>query len=158
MLRVLSLCLAALALVASSVAGGQKPDPAKLSKEEETLLDLTNAVRKKHDLPPLKANAVLTQVARGHSANMAKHLKMAHVLDGKDPADRVKDAGYVYAVVGENVATARNRTMRDIFEKWMDSPDHRANILKKEYAEIGIGVFRPLPGEWYCTQVFGTPR
>ena len=40
----------------------------------------------------------------------------------------------------------------------MGSQQHRENILKREFREIGIGVARNEDGEIYYTQVFGTPR
>src|SRR5690242_15636055 len=83
-----------------------KPDETKLSKEEQRVLDLANEARAKEKLPPLKANATLAQVARAHAANMAKQHKMDHVLDGKNPAQRVDKAGYDYSSMGENIAVA----------------------------------------------------
>ena len=69
----------------------------KLSEDEQTVLDLTNAERRKLKLPPLKANELLTKAAREHSANMAKQKKMDHVLDDlrqngvtQDELDRAK--------------------------------------------------------------------
>ena len=55
---------------------------------------MTNKARAKEKLPPLKLNSVLTKVARAHSANMAKQEKMEHELDGKNPSQRIKEAGY----------------------------------------------------------------
>ncbi|HEX3315257.1 MAG TPA: CAP domain-containing protein [Gemmataceae bacterium] len=46
----------------------------------------------------------------------------------------------------------------DIFDGWMKSPGHRANILKPEFTEIGIGAVRSETGKQYCTQNFGRPR
>jgi uncharacterized protein YkwD len=136
-----------------AVAGTNPP----LSADEKTILDLTNKAREEKSLPPLTLNPVLTKVARAHSANQAKQEKMAHVLDGKNPADRVKEAGYKYSWVGENVAKGENVTVRQVFDGWMNSEHHRDNILKADYREIGIGVARNAKGEVYYTQVFGAP-
>src|SRR5438874_2719232 len=67
-------------------AGEPKFQP---TAQEKKLLDLTNAERKKEELPPLKFNPTLMKVARDHSKNMAKQSKMDHVLDGKNPRDRI---------------------------------------------------------------------
>ena len=83
---------------------------------------------------------------------------MAHELDGKKPSDRVKAAGYKYANTGENVAFGKGTTVDEIFEGWMNSPGHRANILKAEFTEIGIGAAKSDTGKWYYTQNFGRPR
>jgi uncharacterized protein YkwD len=135
--------------------GEQKPS-VTLSNDEKTILELTNKARAEKNLPPLTVNPMLTAVARAHSANMAKKGEMNHVLDGKNPADRVKDAGYRYSWTGENIAMGENVTVPDIFGGWMKSKAHRDNILKPEYQEIGIGIARNDKGEVYYTQEFGT--
>jgi uncharacterized protein YkwD len=127
----------------------------KLSRTEQAIVDLTNKARAKEKLPPLKPNAVLFKVARAHSANMAKKGRMEHVLDGKNPAQRVAAAGYDYTWVGENIAESDELNPRHIVKGWMKSPHHRENILKKEFREIGIGVVRNDKDEVYYTQVFG---
>lgn len=37
---------------------------------------------------------------------------------------------------------------------WMNSPDHRAGILKGQYREAGVGVTSIRPGEYYWCVVF----
>src|SRR4051794_29532939 len=86
----------------------EKESELKLSEDEKAILKLLNDEREKEKLPPLKPNAILFKVARAHSANMAKQEKMAHVLDGKKPSQRVEEAGYDYRVVGENLAFGEN--------------------------------------------------
>lgn len=147
--------LALAAAVAPSAAQNKKHE---LSNDEKKLVELTNAERKKEKLPPLKINLVLSQVARKHSENMAKQNKMDHVLDDKNPLDRVKASGYRYGYVGENIAYGENVSLETIMESWMNSPPHRKNILKKEFTEIGLGAAKSAKGVWYYTQVFGTPR
>jgi uncharacterized protein YkwD len=142
-------------LLVAADKGEQKPS-VTLSNDEKTILELTNKARAEKNLPPLTVNPVLTAVARAHSANMAKKGEMNHVLDGKNPADRVKDAGYRYSWTGENIAMGENVTVPDIFEGWMKSKAHRDNILKPEYQEIGIGIARNDKGEVYYAQEFGT--
>ncbi|VTT98481.1 SCP-like extracellular OS=Actinosynnema mirum (strain ATCC 29888 / DSM 43827 / NBRC 14064 / IMRU 3971) GN=Amir_4392 PE=4 SV=1: CAP [Gemmataceae bacterium] len=158
-----SFALVLLAALVSVAAAQQPKTPPKkadkkaelvLSKEEQGVIDLTNAERKKADLPPLKANPKLMAAARGHGENMAKQDKLDHVLDDKKPADRVKDAGYKYAAVGENVAW-NQKDPAQVVEAWMNSEGHRANILKKEYEEIGVAVAKNAKGEPYWVQVFG---
>jgi uncharacterized protein YkwD len=130
----------------------------KFTKEEETVLKLTNELRKKEDLPALKPNALLTKAARAHSANMAKQGKLEHVLDEKNPADRVAAAGYKRALVGENVAAGKRMPPKGAYDLWLDSPPHKKNMLSDKFEEIGIGIARDAKGDVYYTQVFGTPR
>jgi uncharacterized protein YkwD len=143
----------------AALADTKKDEPElKLSKGEQAVLDLTNKAREKEELPPLKPNALLCKAARGHSANMSKQRELNHVLDGKNPADRVKDTGYQWASVGENIANGDDLTPAGAVELWMNSPPHKKNILSKDYTEIGIGIVRNDKGDVYYTQVFASPR
>ena len=133
----------------------KKPkDKSKLSAIEQEILDQVNAERKKEDLPPLKLNPLLTEAARAHSANMAKQGKMDHVLDGKNPLDRVRAAGYRPRGVGENIGEGAPSAAK-MMAWWMKSKPHRGNILNKKFKEIGVGVVRDERGRPYYTQVFG---
>jgi uncharacterized protein YkwD len=139
---------------------GKKKPAGKLSPEEQKILDLTNEARKKVKLAPLKINFTLIIAARGHSRNMAKQRKMDHKLNGKGPAERIKDAGYRAAYYGENIAFGFGEfgAPEKIFQGWMDSKGHRKNILTATFREIGIGTYTNDAGEMFYTQVFGTPR
>ena len=158
--RIAAICVCWGAFLSEGVTEEQKEKPSKpnlkLSAVEQKVLDLTNAERKKKDLPPLKADPVLCEVARAHSANMAKQGAMKHDLDGKSPYDRIKAAGYRYAVAGENLAKG-DANPDDVMEAWMDSKDHREHILSPKFDEIGIGLAAD-KREVYYTQVFGKQR
>jgi uncharacterized protein YkwD len=151
-----------LAVLPLAAAQEKKEEP-ELSKEEQELIDLTNAQRKAARLTPgaptpgpLVANQKLLAAARAHAANMAAQDRLDHILDEKSFTDRTKDAGYQYSLVGENIAWNR-QTPRAVLEVWMDSAPHRENILKEEFTEIGVGVAKNKAGERYWVQVFGTP-
>lgn len=137
--------------------GKDKPE-FKLTAAEKQILAWTNEVRAKKDLPPLTIQPELTEAARKHSQNMAKQGKLAHELDGKSPTDRARAAGYKGGGVGENCATGQGITVRGLFDTWMKSEPHRANILSDRYATIGIGLGRNAQGELYATQVFGLKK
>ena len=151
------LSIASLLLFASTVVA-QPPAKFALSADETKILQLANEARTKENLGPLTASPLLTEIARAHSKNQAKQDKMAHELDGKNPGDRIKAAGYAFRAYGENVAYGQNVTLENIFEGWMKSPPHRANILKSDFTEIGIGVAGNDAKKIYYTQVFGRPK
>jgi uncharacterized protein YkwD len=157
MFRLLLVPLFATLLVPLAGATDDKKDAPKLSAEEKALIEATNAERKKAELDPLAPNPKLLEVARGHAANMAKQDKLAHDLDGKTPADRVKEAGYPYTRTAENVAW-NQPTPKAVVAVWMNSPQHKENILTAEFTEIGVAVARNAKGEPYWVQVFAAPR
>ncbi len=154
-----TLLLSLALLTPTAFADGAAPPSSVLTKEERTLLDLLNASRVKEKLTPVRANAVLTGVARAHSANMAKQGKMAHVLDDKTPGKRVLEAGYDYRRVGENVAWSEGNDveLKEIHEGWMNSKVHRDNILRPDFEDVGFGIARDRKGKVYYTQVFCRP-
>jgi uncharacterized protein YkwD len=89
---------------------------------------------------------------------MARQGKMDHKLDEKGPNDRVRDGGYKYESMAENLAVAeQGAALEDIMKKWMASKGHRANILEAEYTEIGVGIASDKDGKSYLTQIFATP-
>lgn len=150
----------ALLLVCVVVQGQEKEKekekkPAKLPRDVETILKLTNAERAREKLPPLAFNDLLFKTAQKHSENMAKQGKMEHTLDEEGPGDRARKVGYKFQRLGENIAYGMTPT--EAVAAWMKSEGHRANILEKRYTEIGIGIAKDKEGRLYHTQVFGTP-
>lgn len=134
----------------------KEPAALQMTPVEQAILDLANKEREKEKLPPLKPSAKLIQLSRDHSLNMAKQNKLDHVLDGKSPFDRAREAGYP-APVAENCAWGA-RTAADVITGWMNSPGHRANLLNKNATEAGVGV---APGDRigpYTTMVLGLRR
>ena len=152
--------LLALATIPSPAAGDDKrddPPGPKLSADEQAVLDLTNAERKKADLPPLKPHPQLMEAARAHAKNMAAQGTLTHVLDEKGPGDRVAAAGYKYAAVGENILWNAAGPKQAV-AGWMDSKPHKENVLKDAYADVGVAVAKSAKGEPYWVQVFGKPK
>jgi uncharacterized protein YkwD len=159
--------IASLILVLAVSSSWAEPAPeetgVKLSEHEQQLLKLLNEARAREKLPPLRPNAILCKVARQHAANMARQEKMEHKLDGKKAPQRVEEAGYDYRLVGENVAFSEGDDeqtvpVEEVHQSWMKSEVHRANILKKDYEEVGLGIGRNAKGQLYYAQVFGTHR
>lgn len=144
-------------VIASDAADPKSPMP-PLTRQEQTILELTNEERAREKIGPLVINAVLTRVARAHSANMLRQGEMKHELDGKRPAQRVDEAGYDYKRVAENIAWTDGVSLKEVMKNWMESKGHRENILNPGFDEIGVGIAKNDKGEMYFTQVFGKQR
>ena len=147
-----SLLLTALC-VTGTLARADEPKP---SADEESVIERTNAERKRADRKPLTANPKLMAAARAHAANMAKEEKLEHTLDDKTFADRAREAGYRFVAIGENIAW-NDETPKAVVEGWMKSEPHKENILNGEFTEIGVAVAQSQKGERYWVQVFGKP-
>lgn len=127
-----------------------------LTADEKMILKLINAERDKAGLAPLKSDSKLNRAARSHSLNMAKQSTLAHELDGKGAADRMKDCGYRLRMFGENCGVG-SRTPVQAVQMWLNSPPHKENILKAEFNETGLGIATGKGGKKYYTQVFAVP-
>lgn len=106
---------------------------------ESRMLELVNAERKAAGLKPVRPDTEMTQVARAHSRDMLARGYFAHVSpDGKDLGDRMQQARVGYLAAGENLALAP--TLFSAHSGLMNSPGHRANILRPQFGRLGIGI------------------
>lgn len=106
---------------------------------EREMLEMINRERQKQGLSPLLADTAMRRVAIAHSRDMMARGYFSHETpEGRDPFDRMKTARIKYIVAGENLAIAR--TLGIAHEGLMNSPGHRANILKPSYGRVGIGI------------------
>jgi hypothetical protein len=152
-------------LVGTSFGGHDAKVP-RIEEVETLLLDGTNACRQSAGRERLKAEPKLTKTARDFAAFMAKTDKYGHQADGKEPSDRVKEHGYTYCVIAENIAYEFSsegfgtRELADkLLEGWKNSPGHRKNMLDPDVTETGIGVAHSEnSNKYYAVQVFGRPR
>ena len=120
---------------------------------ESQLIDSVNKERASRNLQTLGKIDKLTQIGRGHSADMFKRGYFAHSSpEGKSVADRANDAGYLYLIIGENLAYAP--TVELAHKGLMDSKGHRENILSPEFNKIGIGIMDGGVYGLMVTQVF----
>lgn len=125
----------------------------------ERLLELVNVERANAHVGPLTLSAELNEAAVGKAGDMFAKNYWAHISPtGETPWAFITRAGYHYIYAGENLAKSFN-TSEEIVAAWMNSPAHRANILKSEYQEIGFAIQNgSLRGEetTLVVQEFGT--
>ena len=156
-----ALLLAPAATVAESrtARGAQECANADLEATSDNLrqirtavLCLHNRVRTEHGLPALRENKRLRRAAVAHSKDMVRDGFFEHTTpQGVTMVERILRARYVREdqgwAFGENLAwgTGSFGTPRGAVEAWMDSPGHRANLLRAAYREVGIGVVLGVP-------------
>jgi uncharacterized protein YkwD len=105
---------------------------------QDEIIRLTNVERKKAGVPELAPNDSLSEAERLYAWLMVRKNKLAHDLDGES-GDRLNKAGYKWMTWGENIA-ADQTDAAAVVKAWMDDPLHRANLLNKDFTEIGVGV------------------
>lgn len=104
------------------------------------LAALTNQDRAAQGVPAVTEDPVLDAAAQAAANDMAAKGYFAHISpDGKDPWYWLDQAGYRYSYAGQNLAVNFTDSS-NVETAWMDSPTHRANIVKPEYTQVGFGT------------------
>ncbi|HEX9775083.1 MAG TPA: CAP domain-containing protein [Actinomycetota bacterium] len=136
-----ALCVASVAVAAVPAAAGNA------ASDEAAFVSKINGARADRGLPALRVASDLVAVARRHSAEMARSDAIYHnPALGSDVSNWEK--------LGENVG--RGTSVAITHEYFMDSAEHRGNILWAEVTEVGVGV--AYGGKWiYVTQIFRLP-
>lgn len=125
----------------------------------EQLLAATNAQREAAGLSPLKLDNALSAAAAAKASDMFANNYWAHNSPlGKTPWDFIISSGYRYTLAGENLAK-NFQTSDGVVDAWMNSPTHKANIVKGGYRDVGFAIVNGvLNGEetTLVVQMFGT--
>ena len=135
------------------------------AEAEELIIDLINDERQPLSLAILSEDALLTGLAWEHSISMVENDFFSHDrYTGERPFSYEQLPG---TVRGENIAKIPTRqyipgpylSLQEVCEwavsDWMDSPGHKANIVKSNYTKTGVGV--SFSDDWdyiYITQIF----
>ena len=122
---------------------------------------IVNKERAAVGLPALTYNNRLSAIAEIKAVDMINKQYFAHVApDGTDIAALAKHYGYAYINLGENLAEGDFGSSAEVMTGWMNSPGHKANILNKNYTEVGISAVQGnYEGHyvWFAVQEFGRP-
>lgn len=131
-------------------------DPRVVSFQNQVVA-LTNQQRARYGLPPLKMNWELQRMARIKSEDMRTRNYFDHMSPSYgSPFTMMSSFGIHYSYAGENIA-AGQPSPQAVVNAWMQSPGHRANILNKNYTQIGCGVAFGGSYTVYWTQEFIQP-
>lgn len=126
--------------------------PALAQSAEQQVMDLANADRVQHGLAPLKWEPALAQAAAQHAQWMSAQRALSHQYPGEpDLVARGAAAGVHFRSIAENVALAPSPQALET--EWMNSTDHRANILNPGMNSIGVGLVRR-GGSYYAVEDF----
>ncbi len=145
-------------IVLTPVKSTPNPSPAaaltKPSSIAETMLRAVNDQRAKYGLTALKLNSQLTKSAQSYAIQMQQQNFFSHTgPNGDTLRNRNEAAGYTnWRWMGENIAYGQT-SINEVVTAWMNSKDHRENILSSDARELGVGY---APGATpYWVQEFG---
>lgn len=106
----------------------------------QNIIAYTNIDRSQNNVGQLSYNDDLVAAAQQKANDMLMRQYFSHTdPDGNFVWPLVEQNGYDYQYVGENLAIYFTGVMA-LNSAWMASPEHRANILKPEYTNMGVGI------------------
>ena len=127
----------------------------EVSEFVQQVLNLVNIERRKAGVSPLKLSRYLNDAAAIRAEEITQ--VFSHTRPDGSSCFTVLDKNYYN--VGENIAEGQS-TPKEVMNSWMNSPGHRANILKPEFTELGVGYVYDGSSEYkhYWVQLFRRPR
>jgi uncharacterized protein YkwD len=156
----LEACLAAMLFFVAPTSYTQATTETSNSNKINSLeiLKKINHTRLSYQLSPLVLDSQLQQAAQKKADDLLAGQYFSHTSpSGKKFSSWIKESGYDYLRVGENLAiyfTDNNK----LVDAWLNSPRHRQNILNPYYKDTGIaarqGEFRGQQ-TWLVVQIFG---
>jgi uncharacterized protein YkwD len=131
-----------------------------LAGPEAELFARVNQVRAEHHLNPLRGSTELAAVARSHAEDMARRGYFAHESpEGKNALDRAQSAGLSgFKLLAENIgaSTVGGDRLEAIVDEWMNSHDHRENVLNPAFNTAGVAVVDAPGGRTLVVELYAT--
>jgi uncharacterized protein YkwD len=159
------------AVVATSIAAGAAAwtaAPRAVHADatfDQVLFSLINQDRAANGLPALRWNAQLSSLGEsapyggcgftvlGRAQDMIQRNYFAHTICGTQNVFNVMQADHVgYSSAGENIGwesgyTDPTQAAQYLNTEFMNSADHRANILNASFTDVGTGSWATAPGQ-----------
>jgi uncharacterized protein YkwD len=171
-LTLIATATAALAVAAASLPAGASPTVATrpatvrgvvLNSFEARMLADMNRVRDDHGLPPLRVASGATDVARRWSWHLATERTLSH--NPRIRHDIASSGSRSWSYLEENVGYGPIGSPDELFAAYMNSPPHRANILRSQVRYVGVGVVQRGDVAWNTVDFvneysssYGAPR
>lgn len=115
-----------------------------LQKQENKIIELTNNLRDSKRLNILNINQNLEFSSLARAADMQEKGYFSHYGPNGEDLDYFLDkAQYKYKVAGENLAVGFT-DMNELFNVWVKSRTHFANLVDTDFEEIGVGIVNGL--------------
>jgi uncharacterized protein YkwD len=141
------------AAVGGLVPGAAQAKPAsvngtRLNASEAALVGYINQARRKAGLAPVTVTPGTTDVARRWALRMATSKTLGH--NPNFAAEVGRSGSPNWTKVSENVGYASACDPKQLFDAYMNSPGHRANILDRKVRYIGMGSVDRTDPKWSC--------
>ena len=122
-----------------------------IDEARRQVLNLVNEERAKVGVAPLTLNAILCERADIRATEIAEY--MSHTRPDGTNCDTVA-SDLQRSFFGENIAGGQTSS-EEVMNAWMNSPGHKANILKPQYTQLGVGLYYDSTSwGWHWVQLF----
>lgn len=137
----LAVIIAATTLVAPPAAAGPVED-------EQQFVVLVNQYRAGRGVAPLAVHGELVATAQSWTQSMAERGQLTHAPD--------ISAGITapWTKLGENVGVHGVNNVPELFDAFINSPAHVANIVDPSFTHVGVGVVYDAAGKMWTTHRF----
>lgn len=110
-----------------------------LTEDENYLLELINAERRKHNLNELKIDKELQNIAILKANDLVNNNYFSHTSKTYgSPFDMLKQYNITYKTASENIAG--NPNIDAALSSWLNSESHKKNILSNDYNYTGLAI------------------
>ena len=110
-----------------------------LTEDENYLLELINAERRKHNLNDLKIDKELQNIAILKANDLVNNNYFSHTSKTYgSPFDMLKQYNINYKTASENIAG--NPNIDAALSSWLNSESHKKNILSNDYNYTGLAI------------------
>lgn len=129
--------------------------------QDALLLD-TNLDRHADHAGSLTVDPQLSAAAQQKAQDMANNNYWSHISPaGATPWKFIDQSGYKYRAAGENLAYGFSNS-DEVIRGWMNSREHRSNLLNSAYQNVGFGVvqaasFQGKPKQTIVVAMYGQP-
>ena len=114
-------------------------DTSTLSEEEQEFLDLINANRQANGLSDLEINSDIQNLARLKAQDLVENNYFSHDSEIYGNIEEMANSFFIsYTSIGENIAG--NSSLSKAVESFMNSENHKSNILSEEYNYTGVAI------------------
>ena len=109
---------------------------------EQQIFEMTNVLRVRKGLKPLKMNKNLDIIAKNHSKSMGTNDFFSHDGEGQKFEDRLESFidRYNWSSMGENIIFGMHDSLEYV-NLWNNSKGHRVNLLSSKFDKLGVGGF-----------------
>lgn len=110
------------------------PASANAVSDEAEFVSLVNDLRASQGLSQLRVDPQLTQLARSWTTSLSTTGELSH------SPDLAVGLTQSWLKLGENVGVSPEGELGRLFEAFVNSPSHYANLIDPNYDSIGVGV------------------